>query len=129
MARRPVPADVLIALGVIVETQVELLLVDAPRRDVLTARAAALVLALAVLVRRRAPVVAAALGIGAIVVIENLGEAVNANLVGPFFVMLFISYSVGAHAEGGQLIGGAVVLVGGSIIGVRLDEPPGGAED
>jgi signal transduction histidine kinase len=128
MARRP-PADVLIALGVLIETQAELLLVDAPRHDVLTARAVLLVLAIAVALRRRAPVAAAALGIAAIVVIETLGDDVNANLVGPFFAMLFISYSVGAHAEGRELIAGAVVLVGGSIIGVRLDEPPGGAED
>jgi len=129
MARGPAATDGLIALAVGVEMQLELLLVDAPRRDLLIARAAVLALAVAVLVRRRVPVVAAALGIGAIVVIETLGDDVNTDLVGPFFAMLFVSYSVGAHAEGRELLAGAAVLIFGCVAGVRLDDPPGGADD
>jgi len=44
-------------------------------------------------------------------------------------VMLLVSYSVGAHAEGRALVAGAVTLIGGSAIAVRLDEPPGGIAD
>ena len=98
MARRPASTDVLIALAVGVEMQVELLFVDAPRRDLLIARLAFLTLASAVLVRRRAPVIAAALAVGTIGVVGALGTDVNNDLVGPFFVMLFVSYSIGAHA-------------------------------
>jgi len=129
MARRPAARDVLIALGVGVEMQVELLLVDAPGRDVLIARAAVLGLAVAVLLRRRLPVIAAALAVGAIIVLEALGDAVNTDLVGPFFATLFVSYSVGAHAEGRELAAAAAVLLLGAVTGVRLDDPPGGADD
>ena len=126
MARRPLSSDVLIALGAGVEMQVELLFVNAPRSDVLIARAAFVALAVAVFLRRRAPVVAAALAVGAIGVTGALGADVNENLVGPFFAMLFVSYSIGAHAEGRELIAGATVLVVGSIVAVRTSDPPGG---
>lgn len=119
----------LIALAVGVELQAELLFVDAPRRDVLIARLAFLALAGAVLIRRRAPVVAAALSVGAIGVVGALGGPVNNDLVGPFFVMLFVSYSIGAHAEGRMLHASAAVLVGGSVVAVRTSDPPGGADD
>src|SRR5262245_26354920 len=129
MARRPLSSDVLIALGAGVEMQVELLFVNAPRSDVLIARAAFVVLAVAVFLRRRAPVVAAALAIATIGVVGALGEAVNNDLVGPFFAMLFVSYSIGAHAEGRAFIAATVVLVVGSIVAVRTSDPPGGADD
>jgi signal transduction histidine kinase len=120
---------VLIALAAGVEMQVELLFVDAPRRDLLIARLAFLVLAGAVLVRRQAPVVAAAAGVAAIGVIGSLGTGVNDDLVGPFFAMLFVSYSVGAHAEGRALLASTIVLVAGSVVAVRVSDPPGGADD
>jgi signal transduction histidine kinase len=129
MARRPAATDALIALVVGVGMQVELLLIDAPRRDVLIARAALLALAAAVVVRRRLPVVAAAIGIAVITVVHSLGDDVNEDLALPFFVMLFLSYSVGAHTEGRELLAGLVVLLGGSVLAVRLDNPPGGVDD
>jgi signal transduction histidine kinase len=129
MPRSPAARDVLIALAVGVGMQAELLLADAPRNDVLTARAAVLALAAGLALRRRLPVVAAAVGIGAITVVESLGEDVSEELVLPFFVMLFISYSVGVHTEGRELLAGAVVLLGGAVFAVRIDDPPGGWED
>jgi signal transduction histidine kinase len=129
MARPPAARDALIALVVGVLMQAELLLVDAPRSDLLIARASALALAGAVVVRGRAPVVAAAIGIVAITVLESLGDDVNEELAGPFFVMLFLSYSVGAHTDGRELLAGVIVLLGGCVIAVRLDNPPGGADD
>jgi signal transduction histidine kinase len=129
MARRPARADVLLALGLGLEMQVETLFLDAPSRDKLIIRAGLLGLAVAVLVRRRIPVLAAALTVVAITAIESRGDDLSSQLFGPFFVMLFISYSVGAHAEGRELVAGAAVLVLGSIVAVRLDEPPGGADD
>jgi hypothetical protein len=54
--------DLLLALAVAIEMQVEISLADAPRSDVLVGRGALLGLAAAVAVRRRQPVLAAALG-------------------------------------------------------------------
>ena len=129
MARRPAARDALIALVLGVVMQAELLLIDVHGGDLLKARAAALGLAGALLVRSRVPVVAAAVGIVAITVIESLGDDVTEDLASPFFVMLFLSYSIGAHTEGRELLTGVLVLIGGCVFAVRLDNPPGGADD
>ena len=129
MARRPAATDVLIALGVAVEMQVELLFVDGSRRDLLIARAAALGLAAALLFRRRLPVLAVALAIGSVAALESRGDRLSGNLIAPFFVLLFVSYSAGAHTHGRELLAAATVLLGGAVIAVRLDNPPGGADD
>src|SRR4051794_6782194 len=100
MARRPPAADVLLALALGAEMQIELLFVDAPERDLLIAHAAVLGLAIAVLFRRRAPVVAAAAAIAVLIVLERLQPNVDENLVGPFFAVLLISFSVGAYTDG-----------------------------
>jgi signal transduction histidine kinase len=120
---------VLIALAIGVEMQIELFFVDAPRRDVLIARLAAVGLAGAVLVRRRLPVLAAALALGAVIAIESRGHALSGNLAGPFFALLFVSYSIGAHAEGRMLWAAGATLLLGAIVAVRLDNPPGGLDD
>jgi signal transduction histidine kinase len=129
MARRAALWDGLIALAVLVEMQVELSFVDAPRRDLLIARVAVLGLAAAVFVRRRLPVLAAALALGAIIGLESPGHAVSGNLAGPFFALLFVSYSIGAHAEGRTLWAAGATLLLGAVAAVRLDNPPGGLDD
>jgi signal transduction histidine kinase len=129
MARRPAARDVLIALAVGVEMQVELLFVDAPRRDLLIARLAVLGLTGAVLVRRSVPILAAALALAAIIGLESRGDAVSGNLAGPFFALLLVSYSIGAHAEGRELVVAASTLILGAVVAVRLDKPPGGWDD
>jgi signal transduction histidine kinase len=129
MARRSAATDVLLALGVGVEMQVELVFVDGSSRDLLIARAAALALAGALLVRRRLPVLAVALVIAGIAALESRGNQLSGSLVAPFFVLLFVSYSAGVHSEGRELLAAAVVLLGGAVIAVRLDKPPGGADD
>ena len=95
----------LLALALGLEMQVELFFVDAPRGDLLIARAALLALAGALAVRRRAPVIAVAVAFAVLTVLERLGSAVDANLVGPFFATLILCYSLGAHAEGRQFRG------------------------
>jgi signal transduction histidine kinase len=129
MARRPAATDALIALALGVEMQVELLFVDAPRDDVLIARAALLALTVAVALRRRAPVVAALIGANPFTVLERLNADVDQNLVGPFFAALLIVYSVGRYTDGRRLLAGVTALVAGSIVSIRLDQPPGGLED
>src|SRR5215217_2335184 len=129
MARRPAALDAALALVLGLEMQVEMFLVDAPRGDVLVARAALLVLAGALAVRRRAPVIAVALAFAVLTVLERLGRPVDANLVGPFFATLILCYSLGAHAEARQFHVGLVVLVVATPIVIRLDQPPGGVGD
>jgi signal transduction histidine kinase len=103
--------------------------VDGSRSDLLVARAAVLGLAGALLFRRRLPVLAVALVIAGIAALESRGDRVSGNLIAPFFVLLFVSYSAGAHTEGRELLAAAIVLLGGAVIAVRLDEPPGGVDD
>ena len=129
MARRTAALDLLLALALGVEMQVEMLFVDAPRGDLLIARAALLALAGALAVRRRAPVIAVAVAFAVLTVLERLGGPVDANLVGPFFATLILGYSLGAHAEGRQFHAGLAVLVVATPITIRLDHPPGGAGD
>ena len=129
MARRTAALDLLLALALGVEMQVEMLFVDAPRGDLLIARAALLALAGALAVRRRAPVIAVAVAFAVLTVLERLGGPVDANLVGPFFATLILCYSLGAHAEGRQFHAGLAVLVVATPITIRLDHPPGGAGD
>jgi signal transduction histidine kinase len=129
MARRGAVWDGLIALAVLVEMQVELSFVDAPRRDLLIARVAVLGLAAAVFVRRRLPVLAAALALGAVIGLESRGHVVSGNLAGPFFALLFVSHSIGAHAEGRTLWTAGATLLLGAVAAVRLDNPPGGLDD
>jgi signal transduction histidine kinase len=129
MARRPAALDAALAFVLGLEMQVEMFFVDAPRGDILIARVSLLALTFALAVRRRAPEFAAAIALIEITVLERLGTGVDENLVGPFFASLIIAYSVGAHVEGRRLAVGLAVLAVGSTIAIRLDRPPGGAED
>ena len=130
MARRPAALDLLLALALGIEMQVELLFADAPpRRPADRARRAARAgrrarhpppRAGARRRRRlRRPDRARARG----------RRPVDANLVGPFFATLIVCYSLGAHAEGRQFHAGVAVLVVATPIAIRLDQPPGGAGD
>ncbi len=129
MGRRPPARDVLIALAVGVEMQAELFTVDGPQHDVLIARLAVLLLALAVLFRRSIPVLAAALALVGVALLESRGDSVSGNLAGPFFALLFVAFSIGANAEGRELVLAAGTLLIGAVVVVRLDDPPGGWDD
>jgi signal transduction histidine kinase len=129
MGRRPPARDVLIALAVGVEMQAELFAVDGPHRDVLIARLAVLLLTVAVLFRRSIPVLAAALALGGVALLESRGDSVSGNLAGPFFALLFVAFSIGANADGRELVFAAGTLLIGAVVVVRLDNPPGGWDD
>ena len=129
MARRPAALHAALALVLGLEMQLELFFVDAPRTDVLLARAGLLALAAAVAASARAPLLAAAVTLGVITGLEQLGSGIDESLVGPFFASLVIAYSVGAHTEGRRFVGGVAVLGVGSAIAILLDTPPGGPED
>jgi signal transduction histidine kinase len=107
----PGRADLLLAGAFLLETQVELSFLDASTGTVLAARGLTAVMALGVAARRRAPLVAAALVFAALTVMEQLGDATNTSLVGPFISAFIVSYSVGANLEGRALAAGAAWLV------------------
>ena len=130
MARRPAALHVALALVLGLEMQLELFFVDAPRTDLLLARAGLLIMAAAVAVSWRAPLLAAAVTIGVVTVLERLESGVDESLVGPFFAELVVAYSIGAYTEGRRLVGGVAVLAVGSSIAILADKPtPGGPED
>ena len=129
MARRPAALHVALALVLGLEMQVELFFVDAPRADLLLARAGLLIMAAAVAVSWRTPLLAAAVTIGVVTVIERLDSRVDESLVGPFFAALVVAYSIGAYTERRRLVGGVAVLAVGSSIAILADKPAGGPED
>jgi signal transduction histidine kinase len=107
----PGRADLLLAGAFLLETQVELSFLDAPASTILAARGLALVMACGVAVRRRVPLVAAALVFAALTVMEQLKGPVNTSLVGPYISAFIVSYSVGANLEGRRLAWGTAWLV------------------
>jgi signal transduction histidine kinase len=129
MARRPAATDVLLALAFAAAMQIELFFVDAPAGDVPSARAATLVLAGGVAVRRSAPVLAAALAIAGVILLERIGAEVDNSLQTTFLAALVVCYSVGAHADGPRLAAAVAILLAGTMIAVLLDDPRGGVED
>ena len=80
----PGRADLLLAGAFLLETQVELSLLDASAETVLAARGLTVVMACGVAARRRAPLLAAALVFAALTVMEQLKGPVNTSVVGPF---------------------------------------------
>src|SRR6476469_367023 len=122
----PGRADLLLAGAFLVETQVELSFLDASRGTVLAARGLALAMALGVAARRRAPLVAAALVFAALTGMEQLGDATNTSVVGPYLSAFIVSYSIGANLEGRALVVGVgwlVVLVSAlSLLDPNADE-------
>ena len=90
----PGRADLLLAGAFLLETQVELSFLDAPPGTVLAARGLTLAMALGVAARRRAPLGAAALVFAALTGMEQLGDATNTSLVGPYLSAFIVSYRV-----------------------------------
>jgi signal transduction histidine kinase len=119
--------DVLLAAAAGIEMQLELLLADGPERELLAARGLVLVLALALALRRWAPLVAVALTSGVFVAMERLPNGVADDLVVSFFALLFIAYSVGAHTDGPRLAFGVAILLAGGATAIALDD--GGPDD
>ena len=120
MARRPAALDVLLALALGVEMQVELFFVDAPRSDLLIARAALLALAGALAVRRRAPVIAAAVALVGPDRAGAPGRPSTRTSSGRSSRRCSSAYSLGAHAEGRQFRAGLAVLV----VATPIIDPP-----
>ena len=106
----PGRADLLLAGVFLLETQVELSFLGASTGTVLAVRGLTVVMALGVAARRRAPLVAAALVYAALTAMEQLGDATNTSLVGPYTSAFIVSYTIGANLEGGALVVGVAWL-------------------
>jgi signal transduction histidine kinase len=126
MGRLPRSRDLLFALAAGVALQVELFFIDGSAGELPATRAAEVLLAVAIALRRLAPIAAVTLSVVAFVGIEQLGTS-DEGLGGPFFALLIMTYSLGANTHGRRLVlGVAIVLAGGAVL-ITLDD--GGASD
>jgi signal transduction histidine kinase len=123
MARR---ADLLIALAAGIALQVELFFADGTAGELLVARIDAVVLAVAIALRRSAPIAAVALVVVAFVTLEQFSIS-DEGMAGPFFALLIVTYSLGANTHGRRLAAGVAIVLAGGALTIALDG--GGAGD
>ena len=118
----PRVADAAVALFAAVEFQLELLASPAPAEHRGLASLLLLALAVAVLLRRRHPVAAVAIAMGAFVGLEALDAALADHFYLPLVALLAVGYSLGRRAGRAGLAIGVVLLVAGMTGSIALDE-------
>jgi signal transduction histidine kinase len=124
--RPPARADLLLALAAGIALQIELSFAGGSAGELLVTRAGAVLLAVAIALRRGAPIAAVAATAVAFVTIEQLGTS-DEGLAGPFFALLIVTYSLGANTHGRELALGVVLVLVAGVVTITLDE--GGASD
>jgi signal transduction histidine kinase len=79
---------------------------------------------LGIALRRRMPVLAIALASSGFLIGDLFGPEITENVLSPFFVLIFIAFSVGARTEGVSLA--AAFLIGAALVGaaVSIDDYP-----
>jgi signal transduction histidine kinase len=100
----PYRADLLLAGALLIEGLIELAVLPpdgVPYRA--GATAIVVLLAIAVAIRRRWPVVSALVGMPLFVAFSLLGADYGDHMVSPFFVLIFLLYTIGRHIEGPTL--------------------------
>src|SRR5215204_5684530 len=120
----PVPVfDAGLAALLLAEALVELFAFTPLSGTELAATTAILVvMAAALAVRRRVPVTTLAVVLlGFIALLQIGGTEFDSNVAGPFFWMLFASYTVGAYTEGRHLAFGAFVGVALNVLATGTD--------
>jgi signal transduction histidine kinase len=128
-AMDPLRADVLLGGVFLVEAQLEVLLIARGDPHAGAAAACLAVIAAGLALRRRAPLVAVALAMGAFATIQGLGRPVAEDVYSLFFAVLLVIYSVGAHTEGRRLVAGGVLAGGLMALGLLVDDYPSGPID
>jgi signal transduction histidine kinase len=113
----PYRLDALIGAAVYLEICAEVVLMTELRGSrLLFGLAIASSFGLAIALRRRAPLAAVPLATGGLVLGDLIGRELTDNVLLPFFVVVFVSYSAGAALEGARLaiafLVGAVIIVG-----------------
>ena len=106
----PVRVDSLIALVFLIEAELEVLLLTDGARYTGIAALLQVVLAVALAVRRIAPLASLVLGLAAFVGFQPLGREINDNLVTALFAILFVLFSFGLHERDGRRIVAGMVL-------------------
>ena len=76
-------------------------------------------IAAAVLLRRRLPFAAIALAFGGFMAADRFGDAMIDHTAGPFFAIVFVTYSAGTVLEGRRLIAGALLAT--ALLAISLD--------
>src|SRR5829696_10347574 len=126
----PGRVDALIAVAFFLEGLLEaaLLYGDAPYAWVAVLATAALAIALAV--RRRAPLASVAIACAAFVAYQPLGREVNDNVYSAFFAVLFLLFSFGLHEQRGRpLLTGAALAFAAGLVASAVDSYPSTALD
>src|SRR5215207_3593833 len=119
-ALTPRRLDVLLAAAALVEMGAEVLLLtplEGWRR--LAGIGVVGLIAAAVLLRRRLPFAAIALAFGGLMAADRFGDAMIDHTAGPFFVIVFVTYSAGTVLEGRRLIAGALLAT--ALLAISLD--------
>src|SRR5687768_15101798 len=121
----PGRVDALIAAAFLLEGMLEAALMYPDARYVWIAVLATVALALALALRRRQPLLSAAIAMAAFVAFQPLGLEVNEYVYSPFFAVLFVLFSFGLHEPRGRtlLVGVGVTFVAG-VVSAFIDAYP-----
>jgi signal transduction histidine kinase len=111
----PFRFDALLGLVLYVEICFELIVFTSlAGGELLVACPAASTFGLAIALRRRLPIAAIGLAATGFLLGDLLGSDVTDNVLAPFFVVIFVAFSAGAHTEGVRLA--AAFLVGSTLV-------------
>jgi signal transduction histidine kinase len=92
--------------------------------DAGAAAVACLPLAAGIALRRRAPLAAVAISFSAFVWFQSMAQEINDALVLPFFALLVIVYSAGAHATGRRVPIAGAIAFGLAAVSTAVDSYP-----
>jgi signal transduction histidine kinase len=123
-AMDPMRADLLLAAVLLVEAELEVLLFVDGKPHAGAAAVVMIPIAAALALRRRAPVVAVALMMAAVVAIQPLGRGVNDNIYLPVFVTVVVLYSAGRYAGERGAMAGFLIAFAAFSISQALDDYP-----
>jgi signal transduction histidine kinase len=122
--------DALIAVLVLIESELEVLLLMNGARYAWIAALMEVVLAAGLAVRRISPLLSLALGLLGFVGLQTLGLEVNDNVISTFFVLLFILFSFGLNEPDGRRIAiGMAGAFAASSVGQVVDPYPSEVTD
>jgi signal transduction histidine kinase len=113
--------DLAVGAFVAIEGQVELSLIDAPSDQLLRARLLIVIIGLAIAVRRRWTLPAVAVLSAAYALLLSSDQAINDNLLVPFFSLFIAGYTVGSRTRGRETVIGALLVVAGTLLTQTFD--------
>ena len=112
----PRALDRVLAAAVVAGTMIEASLADASAPSRLAALGPALLVAAAILVRRREPIASVAVGVAGLALANALVESVWDSLNTPYFAVLFIVYSMASRETGRRLYAALAICVAGTVL-------------